>query len=290
MDRWTCVFLITLSVMTIGCANVGFAQSQIPGEVLSYPVHLEFPNEATGSGFFVYHSGHCYLVTARHILCSYSPVDSTWFFQDLSFSVTTYARYPVERDSNVLVIALSLEQAQQYCRFADRSDVAAIRIGETDSVLTRYFDFVRKLTPSTKVNMLAAGSAKTYDQVFIGNEVFVPGFPTSIGIRHIPQIDYSKPLLRKGIIAGKNERKHTVLLDCPVYPGNSGGPVFECITSLRGPSIERELFLIGLISQFVPFTQEWVNRRHGNSYIEIANSGYSVVIPIDEVFRLLKEF
>jgi hypothetical protein len=68
---------------------------------------------------------------------------------------------------------------------------------------------------------------KTFDQVLIGNDVIMYGYPTSLGLANILQLNPDRPLLRKGIVAGKNLQQHTLILDCPIYQGNSGGPIFE---------------------------------------------------------------
>ena len=85
-------------------------------------------------------------------------------------------------------------------------------------------------------------------------------------------------------------KEHTIILDCPAYPGNSGGPVYEYDLDYNYIPVKRKIAVIGIINEFVPFTQEWINKRHGNSYTEISNSGYSIVTPIDEVIKLLKKY
>ena len=76
--------------------------------------------------------------------------------------------------------------------------------------------------------------------------------------------------------------KKTIIIDCPVYPGNSGGPVLE---------IDRENFMttrfriIGIVSEFVP----WVSLSPGDKNPEISNSGYSIVTPLDAIRELLSK-
>src|SRR5436190_19064223 len=78
--------------------------------------------------------------------------------------------------------------------------------------------------------MLTVGmeTVKHFDEVLTGNDVFVFGYPTSLGLKsdptRPPQFDPSLPPLRKGIVAGKNPRLHTLILDSPIYFGNSGVP------------------------------------------------------------------
>lgn len=70
-------------------------------------------------------------------------------------------------------------------------------------------------------------TTKRFDQVLTGNDVMVFGYPTSLGLQQLPQIDIHRPLLRKGIVAGTNPQTRSIILDCPSYFGNSGGPVVE---------------------------------------------------------------
>ncbi len=124
----------------------------------------------------------------------------------------------------------------------------------------------------TAIKGISQDSTKLFDDVLTGNAVFVFGYPTSLSTS--PHLDIRKPLLRKGIIAGKNKIHKTIVLDCPMYFGNSGGLVIE---------VEREPFgehlkAIGVVSAFVAFEKKWIE-----------NSGYSVAIPMDFVQELLAE-
>lgn len=95
----------------------------------------------------------------------------------------------------------------------------------------------------------------------------------------MPQIDPGRPLLRKGIVAGQNLDKRSIILDCPAYFGNSGGPVIE----IDEVSIaERQYKMIGVVDQYVPYAEG------GKTFAIMANSGYSVVTPMDFVLELVK--
>ena len=68
---------------------------------------------------------------------------------------------------------------------------------------------------------------KMFDHVLVGNDVYLFGYPTSLGLEKLPQIDVHRPLLRRRVIAGTNPEKRAIILDCPAYFGNSGGAVLE---------------------------------------------------------------
>ena len=75
-----------------------------------------------------------------------------------------------------------------------------------------------------------------------------------------------------------------IVLDVPLYKGNSGGPVLEVE---QVSAFEVRFPVIGVVSQFIPYAEEWVNVKHGYSNIQISNSGYSVAIPMDSVLELI---
>ena len=170
-------------------------------------------------------------------------------------------------------------------------DAAIVRIADVVSqedgqqYKLAYVEGVKKLVHS-KSRLVMGDILKTrpFEKVLISNDVFLFGYPTSIGIKETAQIDPQRPLLRKGIIAGKNTSKRTIIIDCPTYFGNSGGPVMM----VEQVSLTKTKFpIIGLVSEFVPFKETWVNVTHKISHWEISNSGYSVVTPIDAVLELL---
>lgn len=214
----------------------------------------------------------------------------------------------IPRDSNVLLLSypaeieittpkeIELDLDKLYgngqMKFHPQQDVAVVKIGDfidepqvkAGKRVTFGEGIKVKNTPGDLLTVDIT-SIKKFEEVLEGNDVFIFGYPTSLGIQGIPQIDYERPLLRKGIIAGKNVKQKTIILDCPVYYGNSGGPVVE----VEGEGSQLRFRVIGLVLQFVPFIEEWFNLKYRISNLQINNSGYSVVIPMDPVLDLLKE-
>jgi hypothetical protein len=133
-----------------------------------------------------------------------------------------------------------------------------------------------------KTGIVGVGSetVKTFDKALTGNDVLIFGYPGSIGLQNLPQIDYLRPLLRKGIVAGTNPAQHSLILDCPAYHGNSGGPVVE----IDRDGFTTKYVIIGVVIQYIPF-----NQTEGSDTIALlGNSGYSVAAPMDFVLELLK--
>jgi hypothetical protein len=150
----------------------------------------------------------------------------------------------------------------------------------------QYFNGI-KMVEHAKSGLVGAAepSIKRFEQVVISNQVFTFGYPSSIGMKKQPQIDYQKPLLRRGIVAGKNQANQTIILDCQVFPGNSGGPVVE----LERVNNKGKISVIGVVTQQIPYFSR-VQTKHLNKPLNlpsIENSGYSVIEPMDSVLDLI---
>ena len=188
---------------------------------------------------------------------------STYNFISNKIKLTSYS--PDFSDPKRNIIELNLEELllQNFIELSNEHDVAIIEIGnlinkdEDDNI--KFYDPIVFFQRNSKGFLcVESNSIKIFDDVLIGNEIFVFGYPTSIGLENIPQIDYNRPLLRKGIIAGKNYKNSTIIIDCPIYYGNSGGPVVE----IEKFGINQTKFkIIGLIIEFIPFAEIWLNEH-----------------------------
>jgi hypothetical protein len=145
---------------------------------------------------------------------------------------------------------------------------------------------IRELAKSGVLSVVKE-SIKHFSEVLMANQVFIFGYPTSLGLKTIPQIDYLRPLLRVGIVAGTNDQTKTIILDCPAYGGNSGGPVLEVEEERSGA---RKFRPIGLVLQFIPAIERWKNEPHGDTNTSVYNSGYTVATPMDFVLELVAQF
>jgi hypothetical protein len=130
--------------------------------------------------------------------------------------------------------------------------------------------------------VIANDQTKLFKDVPIGNDIYTFGYPSSIGLQGAPQIDQARPLVRRGIVAGKDPNRRMLVLDSPVFKGNSGGPVVE-----RGSDLGFRPKVIGIAVEFVPFEERWVNNQFGYWNTTISNSGYSIAEPMDSVFEVL---
>ena len=259
------------------------AQRAIPDDNLAYPVLITLRNGATGSGFYLNTGKAIYLVTAKHVL--FDPASQRLL--DPAVELLSYSKDPSDSTHNLITLDLLVLQNAGNVKRHPSEDVAVVKLADNLTPATGGTrSFSSPMLPGVTLKEQARGgllavyldAVKSFDQVLTGNEVMVFGYPTSLGLQQLPQIDVHRPLLRKGIVAGTNPQKRSIVIDCPSYPGNSGGPVVE----LDKEGFQTHFNVIGVVSQYVPFADV------GRSFMMLSNSGYSIVTPMDFVLDLAK--
>jgi hypothetical protein len=297
-----------VSVLALGTVLLPslFAQSPqraIPDDNLAYPVRIDLSdcsNKGTvqGSGFFLNTGTEEYLVTARHVL--FNLAEQPQPGKGLSLlcekaALLSYSRDPKEHQQNVIELDLEKFNGEGNIRPHSTKDVAVVRIGVNVKVAvadqSKPLAYTLTMFPEVKVVTLAPSGflsvgldgLKKFDDVLAANDVYVLGYPSSVGVQQVPQIDYSTPLVRRGIVAGINRSNKTIVLDCLTFFGNSGGPVLQSSRVGLGERVD----VIGVISQYVPFQENWLNATMSYSYSQLHNSGYSIAEPVDGVLELV---
>lgn len=251
------------------------AQRAIPDDNLAYPVLIQLSN-GFASGFYLNTNSSVYLVTAKHVLVN----------QTGKINLLSYSRDPKETVPNVLDVDLGVASQRNEIKLHPTADVAVIRIASVTSEhgsSTLPGVTVRSSAPTGLLGT-SMDTVKKYGDVLIANEVLLFGYPTSIGMQEYPQLDPLRPLLRRGIVAGLNPSKKSIVIDCPSYPGNSGGPVVEIDHQGFGAKIS----VIGVVSELVPFAEKSMNFPIQYQSTNITNSGYTIVTPMDFVLELVK--
>jgi len=303
--RWITLLCICLLVFS---HNRVLAERAVPDSTLYLPFLVvkdldpfkiieKWEFNGIGSGFFFHTSSAAYFVTAKHIL--YNIETGQLLFP--AIGLIGYGGDPNDTLPFVFDIDLTLMNRSKKIRAHDKYDVAIFRIGTTMATdkegeqktdkegQMKYDSGVFRLggLNAEKSKHIVAGmkSIKKYEEVLVSDDVLVFGYPTSIGLKKHPQIDYSQPLLRKGIVAGKNDNLKTIVIDCPIYKGNSGSPVIE-IEYAEG---SRRFRTIGLVVEFVPVVESWVNIMYGYENINVTNSGYAIVVPMDPILDLIND-
>lgn len=264
----------------------------IPDDNLKYPVLLKLETGETGSGFhFRPGDQSIYLVTAKHVLFTTKEASlektkiKTQFIE-----ITAYAK-----DSQIqppLRLQLDLHQLfdSHNIRMKPEKDVVAVKIAQEVSDSSANFingvkmhDGCAKAFHGGLVTVVRQ-SATLIANVIEGNDAFILGYPTSLGIGDNPSVDPEQPLLRKGIIAGKNKKNQTIIVDSPIYYGNSGGLVLEKDMYVENGVIAGfRISPIGIATDHVLFDafQDGEHKNKRSFWIE--NSGYSIVEPMDVI-------
>lgn len=252
---------------------------------LGYPVLIILSTGSSGSGFILSINSSNFLITAKHVLFDLD--NGNLLAPTANLLIQTKK---VEDDSTFLFSLSFLEMDSDNILSHPDKDIAAIKISRiyNDKIGTGYSSKVEKgikierQGKSELVSVPEDGFA-LMSEVLISNDVFLLGYPSSLGLIESPQFDYYKPLLRKGIVASLDKRRGTIILDCPVYYGNSGGPVIQ--VDLNYPRVD--LKVIGVVSEFIPYQENWINQSNSIIHNEISNSGYSVAVPMDYIIEMI---
>lgn len=266
--------------------------NRIPRDNLAYAVLLSInEGKSLGSGFRMKVHGLNYLVTAKHVL--YDRHDQLY---GPTLIVTCHS---ADRSAaSPLILQVDLDKAKI---LKDRKfDIAAILIGRNEALDGHDYDtplkklqadlmrptkligesYVKNIQTGTNqavsVDVEAVGMLNS---VSLASDVYLLGYPTSLGMQQSQYYDFSKPLIRKGIVAGIDGSKSAFVIDCPAYPGNSGGPVVEHCS-------DGYFRVIGVVSKYIPFETKWHSNRGDVVNTDISNSGYTVCVSMDAVLSL----
>jgi hypothetical protein len=234
--------------------------------------------KSIGTGFRIKIEEDVYLVTARHVIFN----EAILYGEDLI--VTSYAIDDLEPEP----VMFNLKLAPEDIFDDEKNDCVLIRFGRiTQSKKTGK----KEIKIHQNVNVINRGLSKgrsfptthirRLSETRVGSDVFLIGYPTSLGMLSNNYYDFKRPLLRKGSLAGLDAQRGTFVIDCPSYPGNSGGPVLEYCN-------DGKYRVIGLVSRYIPFETKWFSSRERIQNTELSNSGYTVCIAMDKVLNLIK--
>lgn len=262
------------------------AQYTIPESYLEKAVLIEFPNmNASGSGFFLSDSNYIYLVTARHVVFHERFMNSNGQIIenrliDTSGVVKFYSKDADSSEANIMAVDFfGLLNSGNIC-YSINADIMVTRLGSIErkdsskSAAIKYNSFVKR-DKSSFVSKFDITDILKFDHAKISDDIFMIGYPKSLGLQENIQYDFNRPLLRKGTLSGKYRRNKTLIVDCPSFFGNSGGPIIEIQ--------DDHVYLLGIVTQLIPFTDR------GKTFIITQNSGFSIIEPIDKIYELINQ-
>lgn len=123
-----------------------------------------------------------------------------------------------------------------------------------------------------------------------GDRLFALGFPMGL-------VDVKRHyvICRGGCVARIRDclenRSKDFLIDAFVFPGNSGGPVILCPTSLslEGTKAIKNSYLIGIVKSYIPYTDIAISQQTGAPRIAFEeNTGLSSVETVDSILETIE--
>jgi V8-like Glu-specific endopeptidase len=282
----TILFFTSLWVATF---NV-FGQRAISGDNLAVSTLVSLESGISGSGFYLQNGTNIFFVTARHVLLQKTSGTN----QILNVTNATFTSNDADpKESSRNVVSADLVKLLNDGNIVSHTnhDVAVIRLGKfRNQTNTDWYllpgAFFKESSKSGMVVTPLSG-LKKIDEVLIPNAIYIIGYPRSLDNPQFhPKIEFDRPLVRRGIVAGINNTTKSIILDCAVYKGNSGGPVLQREESLT----EWRMSIIGVVSEFVPLVEYWSNSYLGYSNMTVSNSGYAIAEPMDFVIELIEQF
>lgn len=242
-------------------------------EHLSSVVSIKLGTGATGTGFILYDESWVYLVTAAHVLFDKD--------KDALYSDTVEIHQPVGkiRDGQSMITRLELDKLKYNYNLAQ--DYFVVRFAKIISgvQIVEFLDGVDVVKHDANGVAIALDRICMLQDVQLGEEVMIVGYPSSVGLKQDPQFDYNVPLLQRGIVSNIYDRQKTIILDSSVYPGNSGSLVLVT----RDDVVKA----IGMVLRYIPYEQVWYNTRDRLVNREYHISRFSVALSFDVILANL---
>jgi len=273
-DTWKCVVLIQAELL-------------LNGTTVYQPI---------GTGFWFGTDKCNYVITAQHVLKKYNQQKQT--FEEYLFNKIRFLYYTVgknEETSAIISIDLKIANDVRAIYASDKKDIIAVKIGRAlgNGLWETPKCIILEKKGEGIIPVVKNKDCLKFEKVELTSDIIFFGFPSSLkrfseifSLQEI-QFDPELPMFRKGIIAGKNKNKKTLILDGEVHEGNSGGPVFLIEQDTPG---HKKIWLIGLTTQFIPYVSVSINEKGLPTNINLQNAGYSVVEPIDYVIELIEKY
>lgn len=276
--------IFSFCILTTSLAN---CQKSIAELLYNNTILIEFETGEFGSGMILKDDLNFYLVTARHVLLDENQRKKGEYLLKAKNGFVRY--YSDNANLKTLDINFYGLFNKGKLKFENDADILICKIGQLDTFgfpkLQYDEENVKKLNPISSIRNFDINDIASFDETILGNDIFVFGYPKVLGLNGTDQFDFNQPILRKGAVASKYYKNKTIIIDCPSFGGNSGGPVVEVFNESFVP----EFKLIGIVVSFIPYAEIWTNARYNIKNMELVNSGYSVIEPIEKVYSLIKQ-
>jgi len=215
-----------------------------------------------------------WLITNKHVLKDYRDVyikfNSAQDTQSKDYKVPLIARNGRVRWVGHPTESVDVAAIHLYAKFLEKEE-------------RRFAFFQSDSHTMNRENMRAAGVTE-------GDHVFVLGFPMGL-----VKAERQYVICRGGCIARVRDfvegETSDFLIDAPVFPGNSGGPVILCPSTLaiEGTNPINKADLVGIVKAYVPYIDMAVSQQTLRARITFEeNSGLATVESVDSIIETVE--
>lgn len=285
-------FILLLVILSIEANSQG-----IFDRMMNSPMRLKIGN-SVGSGVLYKDSSNIFLITARHVLFDEiktklnDKVISSFQFKGDSLKMLCYGFNikNTELMSSEYSFSINELNKMKLVMPSYEQDIAVIHVAKLGKQKKDDFDEIKWLVniplsdSSSSMEIYATNHVFELRNIQPGSDIYIFGYPVSLGSQK--QFDVERPLLRRGIIAGKNLSNRSLILDCTIYQGNSGGPVMMA----KPVHDATRYYLVGIVTEWVPFIDTLESKSFGYKNIIAENSGLSIAISIDIALELIEDY
>lgn len=270
-----------------------FGQTTLKGN-LSSAASINYNNQIIGSGFFYLKDSNFYLVTAAHVLYKTDSLEN--ILNDLRYSSISIMTYPEnDYESKFSNFNINLTKTEIIKKHSTK-DICVVKMGEiikqTNGLKVSFGDHIKTLKNGGNITSFNQNRIIQFKDLEQGSEVRILGYPKYLDLKKKngeTLFDFQFPIISSGVISGISRKLGNIITSAPVYYGNSGGAVLSKLESFsqtkESITFSTDYMLIGVVTNFIPF---YLQKKDTVDRIDISNSGYSIVIPIDYAIELMK--
>jgi len=247
-----------------------------------------------GSGIYIVRGQQIFFCTARHVL--YDNINPrgkpNYKLKQNQIEIKSYPKNTTyEKFEKLHVNLKTLDDANQLSA-NQINDICTFKIADLNASKLQLVKGIKKISDTLNLNVASSQMVKSTKDIEAGEELYIIGYPKALQFlnRHQPFYNYDLPLVRKGITSCMNDHQ-TFIIDCAVFGGNSGGPVFvveNTISNNNGKvQIKNNRYLIGIAIQYVPLLNMSAQKLNPKirTFNHAENSGYGVCVSFDELTK-----
>ena len=279
-DSWIAIW----QKCTVALGKIDSVEIQLTNNVIQKKAYFK----VLGSGAIFYVKKDSIviptLVTAKHVF--HNP-DKNWYPDSLKIRFSWFENEPIDEYFGISIVLKDSVNKFWYDHPDTLVDLVCYPLLLDEDIGIKAF-------PILPYNLFAKE-----DDIFQGAGVMVLGYPGSVGKEF-----WTKALLRDGIIswtAPTNPDLNKILIDCDIFPGNSGGPVFlkpSGFDKKGNFTLGSKVKFLGIVTErrfsSTPVRAKGINEiklgPRGLTIYSLESMGIGVIEPAPRVRQLLSAF